>query len=116
MHACVMLRAVDPWSNSHESQHRVIVHVARYVGEIARSSEYRHWFSARCECGDDIRKAMQPQWGFQLDQPRLRTHYRFPKENIPLINRRPELARRYRLWFHHFDNDVELEWGTCEHW
>ncbi|KAL8822941.1 MAG: hypothetical protein Q9191_006335 [Dirinaria sp. TL-2023a] len=116
MHACVMLRAVDPWSNNHESQHRVIVHIARYIGQIARSSEYRHWFSARCECGDDVRKAMQPQWVFQLDQPRLRAHYRFTKENIPLMNPRPELARRYRLWFRHFDNDVELEWGACGHW
>ena len=116
MHACVMLRAVDPWFTDHESHHRVIVHVARYVGQIARSNGYRHWFSARCECGDDLRKAMQPQWISQIDQPRLHNHHRFTKENISLMSPGPELARRYRLWFRHYDNDVELEWGPCGQW
>lgn len=116
MRACVMLRAVDPWPTDHESHHRVIVHVARYVGQIARSSGYRHCFSARCRCGDDMRKAMQPQWVFQLDQPRLRTHHGFTKENIQFTSPGSGLARRYGPRFHDYNNDVELEWGTCGYW
>ena len=116
MEACVMLRAADPWSTDHESQHRVIVHVARFIGQITRPSVCRHFFSYDCDCSDDSRKAMQPQWLMQIDQPKLGIPQRFSKEKMLFVRAGPELARGYRRWFRHFDNSAELEWGPCGQW
>ena len=116
MQACVLLRAVDPWSTDYESQHRVIVHVTRYIGQIPSPNASRHVSLYNCDCSGDDRKAMQPQWLMQIDQPKLRTPQRFSKEKMLFVRAGPELARGYRRWFRHFDNTAEHEWGPCGQW
>ena len=107
MHACVMLQSEDPWAPQQESRHRVIVHVARYVGNLG--CNISNWW--RCTCQLDDRGAMQAQWLMQVDVPKVRIIHGLKKVDVPFITFRPSNGS-----FRFHDRDFGLEWGQCPQW
>lgn len=119
MNACVMLHSQDPWSADQDQRNRVLVHVARYVGQnpqmqVPRITDY-YSSSKGCYCHG---QAMQRQWIEQLELIGSIHSGSGSKKDKVFQNFKPERAGKMRGlgYFNFHDHDAEVDWGACPQW